>query len=78
MRSALARAAAAETNADASRDIGGAERAVAAALGLGFLLAGPVAWIVLPAGGDATLVTGYLSLLGLPFAVVFLRYALVA
>jgi hypothetical protein len=54
-----------------------AERAVAATLGLGFLLAGPVAWLVLPAGGDATLVTGYLTLLGLPFAVLLLRHALV-
>jgi len=74
----LGRAAAAEGETDASGAAGTAERAVAATLGLGFLLAGPVAWLVLPASADATLVTGYLTLLGLPFAVVLLRYALVA
>lgn len=74
---ALDRAATTEGEADASGAAGDAERAVAATLGLGFLLAGPVAWFVLPASADATLVTGYLTLLGLPFAVVLLRYALV-
>ena len=74
----LGRAAAAEGETDASGAAGTAERAVAATLGLGFLLVGPVAWLVLPASADATLVTGYLTLLGLPFAVVLLRYALVA
>jgi hypothetical protein len=63
---------------DTSGAAGNAERAVAATIGLGFLLAGPVAWLLLPASADATLVTGYLTLLGLPFALVLLRYALVA
>lgn len=78
VRAALGRAAESEGETDATGGAGVAERAVAATLGLGFLLAGPVAWVVLPAGGDAALVTGYLTLLGLPFAVVLLRYALVA
>jgi hypothetical protein len=78
VRTVLGQAAATEREADASGGAGVAERVVAATLGLGFLLAGPVAWLVLPAGGDATLVTGYLTLLGLPFALVLLRYALVA
>jgi hypothetical protein len=46
------------------------------AVGVGFLLAGPIAWL-LPASADATLVAGYLTLLALPFAAVLLRYALV-
>jgi hypothetical protein len=74
----LGRAATTEGETDTLGAAGDAERAVAATLGLGFLLAGPVAWLVLPASADATLVTGYLALLGLPFAVVLLRYALVA
>jgi hypothetical protein len=74
----LGRAAATEGVTSVSGAAGDAERAVAATLGLGFLVAGPVAWLVLPASADATLVTGYLTLLGLPFAVVLLRYALVA
>jgi len=37
---------------------GRAERAVTATLGLGFRLAGPVAWLLLPGSDDATLVTG--------------------
>ena len=78
VHAALDRAAANGSAAEASGAAGDAERAVAATLGLGFLLAGPVAWWILPAGGDATLVTGYLTLLGLPFALVLLRYALVA
>lgn len=80
VRAFLDRAAAVETEIDteASAGVGTAERAVAATLGLGFLLAGPTAWLLLPAGSDATLVTGYLTLFGLPFAVVLLRYALVA
>jgi hypothetical protein len=68
----------AENDAAATDGAGRAERVVAAALGLGFLLAGPVAWLLLPPSADATLVTGYLTLLGLPFAALLLRYALVA
>lgn len=71
-------AAAEGSDATAMDGAGRAERAAAATLGLGFLLAGPAAWLLLPASGDATLVTGYLTLLGLPFAVLLLRHALVA
>jgi hypothetical protein len=78
VRAALDAAAVEWSDATATAGAGRAERTVAATLGLGFLLAGPVAWVLLPAGGDATLVTGYLTLLGLPFAVLLLRYALVA
>ena len=57
---------------------GRAERGVAAALGVGCLLAGPVLWVALPASGDATLVTLYLTAIATPFGVVLLRYGLVA
>lgn len=62
---------------DAHHTPGRIERAVAATLGLGCLLAGPVAWLLLPPDGDATLVTGYLTLLGAPFGILLLRYAVV-
>ena len=78
VRVALEVAATAENDAAATDGAGRAERAVAATLGLGCLLAGPAAWLLLPASADATLVTGYLTLLGLPFAVLLLRHALVA
>lgn len=78
VRVALEAAATAENDAAATDGAGRAERAVAATLGLGCLLAGPAAWLLLPASADATLVTGYLTLLGLPFAVLLLRHALVA
>lgn len=78
VRAVLDRAAADEGGTAAAGGAGTAERAVATTLGLGFLLAGPVAWLVLPAGADAALVVGYLALLGLPFTIVLLRYALVA
>jgi hypothetical protein len=80
VRSALAGAAASVAD-DASvatgHTTGWAERAIAAALGVGFLLAGPLLWAVLPGGGDATLVVGYLTAVTLPFALVLLRYVLV-
>ncbi|AXG06688.1 hypothetical protein DU500_09740 [Haloplanus rubicundus] len=78
VRVALDAAATGDADAAATDGAGRGERAAAATLGLGFLLAGPVAWLLLPASADATLVTGYLTLLGLPFAVLLLRYALVA
>lgn len=56
---------------------GRTERAVAATFGLGCLLAGPVVWVLLPTGGDATLVVGYLTAIGAPFGIVLLRYAAV-
>ncbi|AZH25106.1 hypothetical protein [Haloplanus aerogenes] len=81
VRAALDRAAASEdetASEGAHHTPGRIERAVAASLGLGCLLAGPVAWVLLPADGDATLVAGYLTLLGAPFGILLLRYALVA
>ena len=78
VRAALDAAATDDADADTTARAGRAERVVAATLGLGFLLAGPAAWLLLPASADATLVTGYLTLLGLPFAALLLRYALVA
>jgi hypothetical protein len=81
VRTALDRAAARRSGTegdDTHHTPGRIERVVATTLGLGCLLAGPVAWLLLPPGGDATLVTGYLTALGAPFGVLLLRYALVA
>ncbi|WP_435069969.1 hypothetical protein [Haloplanus sp. C73] len=76
---ALTNAASADAPAgDGHHEAGRVERGVAAALGLGCLLAGPVLWLLLPSGGDATLVTLYLTAIGAPFGVIMLRYALVA
>jgi hypothetical protein len=54
-----------------------AVRAVAATLGLVCIIAGPILWVVLPAGGGH-LLAGYLGLFGLLFGALFLRYAVVA
>jgi hypothetical protein len=81
VRSALDRATAKGSGTegdDTHHTPGRIERTVAATLGLGCLLVGPVAWLLLPPDGDATLVTGYLTTLGAPFGVLLLRYALVA
>jgi hypothetical protein len=74
----LDRAAASVADADADHHTPGrTERAIAATLGLGCLLAGPAFWVLLPAGGDATLVAGYLTAIGAPFGILLLRYAAV-
>jgi hypothetical protein len=53
-----------------------AVRWVAAAFGVGCLLAGPVLWLVVPPEGR--LFVGYLGVFGLLFGALFVRYALVA
>jgi len=78
VRSALERAVDAPSDgATSSHSPGRTERAVAAALGVAFLLVGPVLWLLLPPNGDGTLVAVYLTFFSLPFAAVLLRYALV-
>lgn len=73
----LARAADEHEGETSHHTPGRTERAVAGALGLGCLLAGPIAWLLLPASGDATLVAGYLTAIGAPFGILLLRYAVV-
>jgi hypothetical protein len=78
VEAALDRLATSDGDADTDHHTPGRlERGVAATLGLGCLLAGPVVWSLLPASGDASLVAGYLTAIGAPFGMLLLRYAVV-
>lgn len=65
-----------ETEAEGTTAAPRAVRWVAAAFGVGCLLAGPVLWFLVPPEGR--LVAGYLGVFGLLFGVLFVRYAVVA